>query len=206
MTGMCDTCDDSRFELIEKYKQKLLDATNIEDSPEEMAVIDNILLRFWQMGWLKGELFGNSEQLDCSDCVNHGGDWDCDHVHCHIGTGTITDSISRAATVEALNEYFSRIGKLKRRGLSNAEKAISLDTVGAIKALPPAQQWIPCTPETMPKVREWVLCQCRAGIMDVLRLTEDGSWNKNYPYAEYMSGFVIAWMPLPDSWEGEQNE
>lgn len=49
---MCDTCDDSRFELIEKYKQKLLDATNIEDSPEEMAVIDNILFRFWQMGWL----------------------------------------------------------------------------------------------------------------------------------------------------------
>lgn len=62
---MCDTCDDSRFELIEKYKQKLIDATNIEDSPEEMAVIDNILFRFWQMGWLeKLELFGNSKQLD----------------------------------------------------------------------------------------------------------------------------------------------
>lgn len=49
---MCDTCDDSRFELIKKYKQKLLDATNIGDSPEEMAVIDNILFRFWQIGWL----------------------------------------------------------------------------------------------------------------------------------------------------------
>ena len=62
---MCDTCDDSRFELIKKYKQKLLDATNIGDSPEEMAVIDNILFRFWQMGWLeKLELFGNSEQLN----------------------------------------------------------------------------------------------------------------------------------------------
>lgn len=62
---MCDTCGDNRFELIEKYKQKLLDATNIGDSPEEMAVIDNILFRFWQMGWLeKLELFGNSEQLD----------------------------------------------------------------------------------------------------------------------------------------------
>ena len=62
---MCDTCDDSRFELIKKYKQKLLDATNIEDSPEEMVVIDNILFRFWQMRWLdRLELFGNSEQLD----------------------------------------------------------------------------------------------------------------------------------------------
>ena len=88
--GMCDICGDNRFELIEKYKQKLLDATNISDSPEEMAVIDNILFRFWQMGWLKGELFGNSEQLDCSDCVNHGGDWECDHVQCRKGTDTIS--------------------------------------------------------------------------------------------------------------------
>lgn len=45
-------CVDNRFELIEKYKQKLIEATNIETSPEEMAVIDNILFRFWQMGWL----------------------------------------------------------------------------------------------------------------------------------------------------------
>ena len=60
-----------------------------------------------------------------------------------------------------------------------------------------AQQWVP-TSERLPKVREWVLCQCRARIMDVLRLTEDGSWNKNYPHAEYMSNFVIAWMPLPE--------
>ena len=45
-------CDDNRFELIAKYKQQLLEATNIESSPEEMIVIDNILFRFWQMGWL----------------------------------------------------------------------------------------------------------------------------------------------------------
>ena len=60
---MCDICGDNRFELIEKYKRKLLDATNIEDSPEEMAVIDNILFRFWQMGWLERlELFRISGQ------------------------------------------------------------------------------------------------------------------------------------------------
>ena len=22
---------------------------------------------------------------DCSDCIKHGGDWDCDYVHCHKG-------------------------------------------------------------------------------------------------------------------------
>ena len=64
--------------------------------------------------------------------------------------------------------------------------------------------WIPVT-EQLPDVRQWVLCQCRAGIMDVLRLTADGSWSKNYPHTEYMSSFVVAWMPLPAPWEGDAN-
>lgn len=50
---MNEVCTDNRFEIIEAYKKKLMESTNIEDSPEEMAVIDNILFRFWQMGWLK---------------------------------------------------------------------------------------------------------------------------------------------------------
>ena len=74
--------------------------------------------------------------------------------------------------------------------------------ISKLSVMPSAQRWIP-TSERLPKVREWVLCQCRAGIMDVLRLTEDGYWNKNYPHAEYMSGFVIAWMPLPEPYKEE---
>lgn len=78
------------------------------------------------------------------------------------------------------------------------------DAEARIRRVPAAQpeRWIPVS-EKLPEVREWVLCQCRAGIMDVLRLTEDGNWNKNYPHAEYMSGFVIAWMPLPEPYYGD---
>ena len=47
-----DIFDDDRFELIEEAKRRLIDGTNIEDRPEEMAVIDNVLFRFWQIGWL----------------------------------------------------------------------------------------------------------------------------------------------------------
>ena len=47
-----DCCGDNRFEIIGKAKDKLLSATNIEQSPEEMEVIDSILFRFWQLGWL----------------------------------------------------------------------------------------------------------------------------------------------------------
>ena len=51
----------------------------------------------------------------------------------------MSDLIDRQAAIDVLNEYFARIGKLKRRGLNKGEKAISLDTVGAIKTLPPAE-------------------------------------------------------------------
>lgn len=47
-----EVCGDDRFELIAKAKARLLEATNIEMRPDEMAVIDNILFRCWQMGWL----------------------------------------------------------------------------------------------------------------------------------------------------------
>lgn len=50
---MSDICTDNRFEVIERYKQKLIEATNIEQSPKEMEVLDTLLFRFWQMGWLE---------------------------------------------------------------------------------------------------------------------------------------------------------
>ena len=49
---MAMICGDNRFEIIGKAKEALIDCTNIEASPEEMAVLDNFLFRCWQMGWL----------------------------------------------------------------------------------------------------------------------------------------------------------
>lgn len=48
-----EICTDNRFEVIAEAKKRLVEATNIETSAEEMAVIDNILFRFWQMKWLE---------------------------------------------------------------------------------------------------------------------------------------------------------
>lgn len=45
--------------------------------------------------------------------------------------------IDQQEALDALNEYFCRISKLKRRGLNNSEKAISLDVAGVIQSLPP---------------------------------------------------------------------
>lgn len=104
------------------------------------------------------------------------------------------DTISRAAVLDEIHKYME-------------ERDYTIGTLyDNICEMPSAQPgWIPCS-ERPPKVREWVLCQCRAGIMDVLRLTEDGYWNKNYPHVEYMSGFVVAWMPLPKLYTGKDGD
>ena len=49
---MDECCGDNRFAIIERAKQDLIKSTNIETSPDEMSVLDNILFRCWQMGWL----------------------------------------------------------------------------------------------------------------------------------------------------------
>lgn len=50
---MAEVCSDNRFEVIARAKQHLLEATNIDTSPDEMAVLDSFLFRCWQMGWLQ---------------------------------------------------------------------------------------------------------------------------------------------------------
>jgi hypothetical protein len=64
-------------------------------------------------------------------------------------------------------------------------------------------KWIPCS-ERLPEVGERVLCQCQANIYEVLKLTVDGWYHDNKHC--YMSGFVIAWMPLPDQYKVEGRE
>lgn len=44
---------DNKFAIIKLAKEDLIKSTNIESNKEEMKVIDNILYRCWQMGWLK---------------------------------------------------------------------------------------------------------------------------------------------------------
>lgn len=65
---MANVCGDNRFEVIAMAKEALLDSTNIDESPDEMKVLNNFLFRCWQMGWLDryesdmAELKGDSEE------------------------------------------------------------------------------------------------------------------------------------------------
>ena len=50
---MADQCTDNRFEIIERAKKEIIESTNIEQSQEEMGVLDSFLYRCWQMGWIE---------------------------------------------------------------------------------------------------------------------------------------------------------
>ena len=218
---MCDTCDDSRFELIKKYKQRLLDATNIDDSPEEMAVIDNILFRFWQMGWLaKLELFGNSEQLN--------------------------DTISRAAVVDEIDGvdwyHINKNGEMVH-GANDAEHQAwykADDIFAAIERVPSAQPvedasamcgecdawnqyknyphpgWIPCS-ERLPEEEKAYLVTFaneKVGMSSWHKDTFNRGFNRGFD--AYLTGVtedgeceyfgVVAWMKKPEPWKGGPDE
>lgn len=96
----------------------------------------------------------------------------------------ITVEMFRNASLEGVEELMTS-GEMEDISLPSAQ---------------PEQRWIPCS-ERLPKIRQWVLCQCRAGIIDVLRLTDDGCWYRKSNEI-YMSGFVLAWMPLPEPYRG----
>ena len=61
-----EICGDNRFEIIAKAKADLLEGTNIETDEAEMAVLDNILFRCWQMGWLDRYDEPKAKDTDCA--------------------------------------------------------------------------------------------------------------------------------------------
>ena len=102
------------------------------------------------------------------------------------------DLISRQAAIEVIEA-----GRLTK--LIDAETAIN-----GLKALPSAQQWIPCS-ERLPDAGEyyfvtvqhfgWNCTEYRD--IDIAKYEVDG-WRSCHN--------VLAWMPLPKTWNGKQNE
>ena len=84
---MSDICGDNRFEIIAEAKSDLLEATNIKDSPEEMAVLDSFLFRCWQMGWLRKYELNEFEW--CTDCKEYDQEKHC----CHRWTKVIRQTV-----------------------------------------------------------------------------------------------------------------
>lgn len=104
------------------------------------------------------------------------------------------DAVSRQEVAEVLLKYAH----------STEGKAFAEFLVSQMNDLPPVTpqptRWIPIS-ERLPELGRRVLCQCRANIYEILKLTVDG-WYYDQDHC-YMESFVIAWMPLPEPYKGE---
>ena len=119
------------------------------------------------------------------------------------------DQMTREELKEPFEDAVNRQAVLNT--LDNMDKALNEDrTVENYKELlkecyevlpsvtPQPTRWIPVS-ERLPKLGERVLCQCRANIYEILKLTVDG-WYYDQDHC-YMESFVVAWMPLPEPYK-----
>lgn len=59
-------------------------------------------------------------------------------------------------------------------------------------------KWIPVS-ERLPEPWKWVLCYCRAGIIEMLRYDHlMDEWGASTLSRVYMKDYVTHWMPLPE--------
>ena len=113
--------------------------------------------------------------------------------------------IDREKLIKALEQHCDNYADCKSCPYEPEETSIKCrdsllcDCLEALKQ----PQWI-SVKDRLPRLRQWVLCKCRAGIYEVLRYEEtcDGiQWHHDGSH-NYMSGFVTHWMPLLEPPEG----
>ena len=124
------------------------------------------------------------EQQPCDDCENNDGE--CCRLLFEKSFNK--DCVSRQKCKEGMLKY----------GFHAPDMTVTEFIEDELMSVTPTQGWIPVS-ERLPKVGEKVLCQCQANIFEVLKLMVDG-WYHDENHC-YMSGFVIAWQPLPKPYE-----
>ena len=129
------------------------------------------------------------------------------------------DLISRQEVLEATSTTLKITGKENAETVYEYIKKLCDD----IKALPSAQQWIPCS-ERLPEIKQHVLLSCYGRVIYGRMISEDG--NSGYPvfeicdsvgekrpivlettvHSEFTTSRIIAWMPLPSPYREEATD
>ena len=119
------------------------------------------------------------------------------------------DTIYRQAAIDEMEEYWRSLN-LRRKRIPLAAEAVYMDLKGVVVTLPSAQseqQWIPCS-ERLPEAQTEVIVSCTDDSGDTkFRYTTSGwiTTNKEYWIVDNeINPFVVAWMPLPLSYQEEQ--
>lgn len=124
------------------------------------------------------------------------------------GTNTVQvdDCISRAAAINAICEDGTRIERQGRYSMTMVER--KQRDVDILENMPSAQQWIPCS-DALPSEYDTYLITTEDGmvVFGVYDPKEE-QWSR---YDSIKSCWLygikaLAWMPLPEPWEGGQDE
>ena len=136
---------------------------------------------------------------------------------------TTSDCISRRVAIDALGKAMPKMSTPDGCGQFDHEIQIAdeafIDAAQIIHDLPsaqPEQQWIPCE-ERLPEEGKLVLCTHTGGLNPNRQVIEhiyqngkftmgwDMDMNPSSPtFGQRYMGKVIAWMPLPEPWKGEE--
>ena len=118
------------------------------------------------------------------------------------------DIISRQAAIDAIEEMQIPI---MRSEFSDEQLIFTgmSEALAAIKELPsvqPEQRWIPCS-ERLPDNEKRVLCTAQSGehfcVVPCLFIQHTRRWLPPEVYGNHDN--VLAWMPLPEPWRGEED-
>ena len=84
------------------------------------------------------------------------------------------------------------------RSYEKAAEDLIANGVAFAKDTDVPSKWI-SVEDGMPEPMAWVLCACRANIIEVLRYDRNiDGWGTAGPNRGYMKSFVTHWMPLPE--------
>ena len=186
---MNEVCSDNRFELIEKYKNKLIEATNIEDDADDMKAIDSILFRFWQMGWLD-----KLELMPCEEAISK---------------YAILKDLKECQEASESNYEFGEVEGLRK----------AIESVNEMPLVYPkikTGHWIPIS-ERLPEESDYVSCLpfydgtviwiTDKGIMGFgWYYNSTNNWADTNDFWSDKYGEVTAWMPLPEPYKPRESE
>lgn len=107
------------------------------------------------------------------------------------------DLISRQTAIDALANYIHNADRVYSNGKLTHEDCMDA-AHSVLDELPSAQQWIPVTPKTLPKKVGDYLVTTYSG--QIARYIYMGNGTSK----DYWMRCVIAWMALPEPYNGEQ--
>ena len=133
----------------------------------------------------------------------------------------MSDLISRQAAIKYLMTNMNWYDEDGYESDDDYKRECITELINGVPSAQPEQRWIPCS-ERLPEIKQHVLLSCYGRVIYGRMISKDG--NGGYPvfeicdsvgekrpivlettvHSEFTTSRIIAWMPLPEPWKGEE--